>query len=74
MRHDAAYVAREIGKTEQWVKREARAGKLPHSRAGRSYYWDDEDLRAVREALRVRPDQRPAVDPMRPIQSRRRTA
>jgi hypothetical protein len=74
MRHDAAYVAREIGKTTQWVKRQARAGNLPHSRAGRTYYWDDEDLRAAKDSLRVRPDQRPAVDPMRPIPSRRRAS
>lgn len=73
-RHDAAYVAREIGKTALWVTRQARSGRLPHSRAGRDYYWDDEDLRAVKESLRVRPEQRPAADPMRPIPSRRARA
>jgi transcriptional regulator with XRE-family HTH domain len=30
-RHNAAYVAHEIGKTEQWVTRQARTGRLPHS-------------------------------------------
>jgi hypothetical protein len=74
MRHDAAYVARELGKTELWVKRQARAGKLPHSRAGQSYFWDDEDLRAVKESLRVRPSVAPASDPLRPIPSRSRRA
>jgi len=74
MRHDAAFVARELGKSPTWVIRQARQGKIPHSRAGRDYFWDDEDLRAVREALRVRPESRPVTDPLRPIPSRRRTA
>lgn len=74
MRHEAAYVASQIGKTEQWVLRAARSNKIPYSRAGRSYFWDDEDLRALRESLRVRPGERAAADPMRPIPTRSRRA
>lgn len=70
MRHDADYVAREIGKTRAWVVRQARAGKLPHSRAGRTYFWDDADLAAVRESLRVRPTV--VANPLGPIPSRSR--
>lgn len=71
--YTAAQVADKIGKTENWVKRNAR--HLPHSRAGQTYYWDDEDLRALREALRVRPAS-PAADDasLRPIAAGRRSA
>lgn len=75
MRHDAAFVAREIGKSEKWVKAAARAREIPHSRAGRTYYWDDEDLRAVKEHLRFRPAApAPRRDPLAPVPSRPRRA
>lgn len=72
MRHDVAYVAKEIGKTENWLRR--NAPRLPHSRAGRTYFWDDADLAALREALRVRPARSVGADPMRPVPARRRAS
>lgn len=69
-RHDMAYVAREIGKSQQWLRRNVR--RLPHSKAGQTYFWDDADLAALREYLRVRPDTSPAGDGLRPVPSRRR--
>ena len=67
IRHDAAAVARQIGKTENWVKRNAHA--LPHSRAGKSYFWTQADLDDLILALRVRP----AADDgeLRPLSGRR---
>lgn len=53
MMHDAIYVARQIGKTPNWVKRHARA--LPHHKVGRDYMWTDEDIADILAATRVRP-------------------
>jgi hypothetical protein len=53
-RHDAATVAREIGKTENWVKRNAR--RYPHHRAGITYFWTDEDIVAMLKQMEHRPD------------------
>lgn len=52
-RHDAAAVAKAIGKTPNWVRRNAH--RLPHSRAGQTYFWTDDDLRDLLEFLKVRP-------------------
>lgn len=69
MNHDAAYVARQIGKTETWLKRHARS--LPHSRAGKTYFWTDEDLRDLFNALRHRPETDADDGELRPLGSRR---
>lgn len=68
-RHDAAYVAHQIGKTENWLKRHAQS--LPHSRAGKTYFWTDEDLRDLFNALRQRPDSVNEDGELRPVGSRR---
>lgn len=64
MRRDAKYVANEIGKSENWVKRHAR--ELPHHRAGQTYYWTDDDIRALHDQLRVRPEA-PQDGALRPV-------
>ncbi len=69
--HDAAYVARQIGKTSNWVRR--NAARLPHSKAGKSYFWTDEDVAAVLRSLQHRPDPAPTGE-VRPIPSRRRAS
>jgi hypothetical protein len=70
MNRNAGYVAREIGKTENWVKR--NANRYPHHRAGKSYFWTDDDIADMLTAMRVRPDA-PADDggALRPITGRR---
>lgn len=68
MRRDAKYVAEQIGKTTNWVKRHAR--ELPHHRAGQTYYWTDEDVRELLDAQRVRPNA-PRDGGLRPITGRR---
>lgn len=71
--YSAVQVADKIGKTPNWVRRNAH--RLPHSKAGRTYYWDDEDLRALREFLRCRPGQAASSDAsLRPLAPGRRTA
>jgi hypothetical protein len=67
IRHDAAAVARQIGKTENWVRRNAHA--LPHSRAGKTYFWTQADLDDLIAALRVRPAS--TDDELRPFTGRR---
>jgi hypothetical protein len=52
--HGAAHVAAVIGKTENWVKR--NAPRLPHHRAGKTYFWTDEDIVAILAALQYRPE------------------
>lgn len=69
MNHDAEYVARQIGKTPNWLKR--NAPRLPHSRAGKTYFWTDEDIRDLFAALRVRPDAEADDGALRPVGSRR---
>ena len=70
-RYSRAEVAREIGKTENWVQRNARY--YPHTRAGRTITWDDVDLQALKDALRVRPG-RDMSDEFRPLPAGRRRA
>lgn len=68
--HSAAFVARQIGKTENWVKRNAR--RLPHHKVGRDYMFTDEDIADYLSATRVRPAV-PVVDDgsLRPVSGRR---
>ena len=66
-RYDARQVADKLGKSENWVKRNAH--RLPHSRAGKTYFWTDEDLRALFAFLSHRPTQE--TDGLRPLTGRR---
>ncbi len=70
---DCAAVARQIGKTERWVRRHAHA--LPHHRYGRTYVFDAEDVAAIKELHKKRPDARDVEGQLRPINyGRRRSA
>lgn len=42
--HDAAWMAGRIGRTEDWVRRAANRGDLPHHRVGRSLRFTDQDV------------------------------
>lgn len=53
--YDADEVAEIIGKTPNWVKRNAQ--RLPHRKIGRTYTWSDDDIAAILEAARYRPGQ-----------------
>jgi hypothetical protein len=52
-RRSAEQVAELIGKSGNWVRRNAH--RLPHSRAGQTYFWTDQDVADLLEFLRVRP-------------------
>lgn len=70
MNHDAAYVARQIGKTENWVKR--NAPRLPHHKFGRTYTFTDDDITAILDTGKYRPSQRSSdPDALTPITGRR---
>lgn len=44
--HDAAAVRRILGEavSEDWLKRKAGRGEIPHTRIGRSVRWSDADI------------------------------
>lgn len=69
MNRNAAYVAHQIGKTENWVKR--NAARYPHHRAGKSYFWTDDDITDMLAAMRVRPAAIDDDGALRPITGRR---
>jgi hypothetical protein len=71
-RHTAAQVGDTIGKTEHWVKR--NAARLPHHRAGQTYYWTDDDIADILAAQRVRPEGEHTPGAPKPFTGRRRTA
>jgi len=52
-RRDAAYVAHQVGKTANWVKR--NAANYAHHRAGRTYFWTDDDIAEMLKAMERRP-------------------
>ncbi|WP_433242686.1 helix-turn-helix domain-containing protein [Actinomadura nitritigenes] len=41
-------VAPIIGKSARWLKEQARAGRIPHRRVGRSYMFASEDIEAMK--------------------------
>lgn len=65
-RYSFAEVADLIGKTENWVKRNAH--RLPHHRFGQTYSFLDDDVTEILAAARVRSS---GDDDMRPIPARR---
>lgn len=67
--HDAGYVARQIGKTENWVRR--NAAHLPHHRYGKTYGWTDEDIAEIIRLHARRPDSSTAGEDLRPITGQR---
>lgn len=71
MTHDAAFVAEQIGKTENWVK--ANAARLPHHRFGKTYVFTDDDIAEMLAGAKRRPDS-PVTggDELTPIRGRRR--
>lgn len=44
--HDAAETRRILGNavSEDWLKRKAGLGEIPHTRLGRYAYWSDENI------------------------------
>lgn len=66
--HDAAHVARVIGKTPNWVRR--HAAELPHHRYGKTYGWTDEDIAEIVRMHAHRPSG-VAGDELRPITGQR---
>lgn len=53
-----ARMSRKLGVTQQWLRDEADAGRVPHLRAGRRYLFDPS---AVETALARRAAQSPEV-------------
>lgn len=71
-RHEVPEVAALIGKSDRWLRRHAHA--LPHSRAGQTFFWTDDDLRALFAHLSHRPAAVTQADELRPITGTRRRA
>ncbi len=66
---DASYVARRVHKTTNWVKR--NASRYPHHRSGKTYFWTDDDIAAMLQAMQVRPDAKDEPSQLRPLAGRR---
>lgn len=66
-----AEVGALIGRSAKWVREHAH--EYQHHRIGASRVFFDEDVTALLEATRVRPDTHEADDELRPIPSGRRT-
>ena len=49
--HNAADVAGMLGKTEDWVARETRAGRIPSVKVGRDRRYTDQHLTAYLASL-----------------------
>jgi hypothetical protein len=66
-RSAAARQDRALGEAE-------RPPRLPHSRAGKSYFWTDADIEALLESMKVRPHTPAAdTDELRPLSRRQRS-
>lgn len=52
-------VAAELGVSEEWVRRQCRAGRFPHHRIARRLRFTDADLAAILAVMAV--PQRPAL-------------
>lgn len=67
--HDATWMAERIGKSEDWVRRAANRGDIPHHRVSRSLCFTEEDLEEVKRLTAV-----PARSMGRSRTARRRAA
>lgn len=71
-RYTDAEVAAMIGKTEQWVRKEATAGRLPHRMFGKTRGYLDADIDEIFENARRAARAEHDDDSLRPAPSRRR--
>lgn len=55
-------VARELGASQEWVRRQCRAGRFPHHRIARRLRFTDADLAAILDEMAV-PAQQPLSVP-----------
>lgn len=53
--HDAAWAARRLGRSEDWVRRSAQKGLLPHHKDGRYLRFTEGDIAEYLERTRVAP-------------------
>jgi Helix-turn-helix domain len=70
-------VAAELGASEEWVRRQCRAGRFPHHRIARRLRFTDEDLAAILAVMAVpviTPPELELVDAPPAPSSRRRYA
>lgn len=51
--HNAAWMAERLDRSEDWVRRAANRGELPHRRDGRRLRFTEADLEAYLEQIAV---------------------
>lgn len=68
VRYDAEQAGKIVGRSAYWMKAQARAGKIPHTRVGRSYAWTPAHLNEFLRAGEKKP--RPALVPSTPAAKR----
>ena len=66
--YDAEQAGKIIGQTPNWMKTQARAGKIPFTRVGRQMRWTPEHLDAILRAGEQKP--RLALAPHPPVRRR----
>ncbi|WP_181785229.1 hypothetical protein [Streptomyces phytophilus] len=57
--YDAEAAGRYVGRTAQWMKRAARAGRIPAVRDGRFWKWNAPQIRQIVAGDCSPPDRRP---------------
>lgn len=68
--YDAEEAGAQLGKSGDWMKKQARAGKIVFTRVGQSMRWTDDHIREILRAGEQRP--RAVLAPRTP--ERKRTA
>lgn len=53
--HVPADIARALGKSEWWVKEQARRGRIPFTKPGRAYRFTDEQFAEIMRLYEQRP-------------------
>lgn len=71
-RHGPEHVAQAVGKTVNWVKR--NAARYPHHKAGRTYFWTDDDVADILRAMEGGRSRTSEDGSLRPITGQRRSA
>jgi Helix-turn-helix domain len=69
--HGVDHVARELGTSAEWVRRQCRAGRFPHHLIARHLRFTDDDLATILELMAVPASPRPTEPAGPPPVSRR---
>jgi hypothetical protein len=59
--YDAAKAGEMVGQSANWMKTQARAGRIPYTRIGRSMRWTPQQVAEIIRAGEKKPETRPAL-------------